>query len=76
MRLNVQLLHFCDITLNDVKYYVSSRSFQRKRYKLEVIKFVITKTFKSFIFSNKHQNIKRVRCYCNLVDGNCPEYGM
>ena len=36
------------ISLNDVKYYVTSRPFQRKFYHLEAIKFVITKKFKSF----------------------------
>ena len=39
-----------EISLNDVKYYVTSRAFQRKFYHIEVIKFVITKKFKSFTF--------------------------
>ena len=56
-----------DISLNDVKYDVTSRSFQRKFYHLVVIKFVINKKFKSFTFLNKQQNIKTFRYDCNWL---------
>ena len=65
-----------EISHNDVKYYVTSKSFQGKFYHFEVIKIVVTRKFNPLLFSNKQQNIKKFRYDCKLVDRNCPEYGM
>ena len=65
-----------EISHNDVKYYVTSKSFQGKFYHFEVIKIVVTRKFNPLLFSNKQQNIKKFRSDCKLVDRNCPEYGM
>ena len=56
-----------NISLNDVKYYITSRPFQRNFYNLEVIKIVLTKKFKSFTV---------YKYGWKLVDRNCPEDGM
>ena len=64
-----------DIYLYDVKYYVTLRPFQRSFYKLEVIKIITTKKFKSFT-TNNQQNINTFRHDLKLVDLSCPEYAM
>ena len=56
------------ISLNDVKYYVTSRSFQRKFYHLEVIMRFLLKSLNPSLFSNKQQKMKTFRYDCWLIE--------
>ena len=66
----------CDISLNDLKYYLTQKSFQRKLYHTEVIKLLLLKQINPSLFRNKQQNIKTIKYAWKLVDRNCPEYGI
>ena len=69
------MLCYCNYILF-VIYYVTSRSFQRKFYNLEVTKIVITKKYiYSSLYTKKQQNIKTFKYDWKLVDRNFPENG-